>query len=503
MTQKRAAIYARFSSDKQTEASIDAQVRACEAYAEAHGLRIIRVYADEGVSGKGSSTSKRKEYQRMLKDCQAGFYDAILIHQYDRVARNLREHVKIDALMEECGVSLIAVNQDFGGGKEAKLLKPLMWALSEYFIDNLGEEVRKGLKENALHGLHNGGCAPFGYDVENGKYIINPIESLYVKRLFQAAADGSGFQEIISEMQKAGITGKRGANIRYPQIYEILRNEKYTGTYLYSPSIAKTRQARRAKEEAIRIEAAFPAIIDKSLWKEVQKRMDQRKNTGRSSSKYLCSGLVYCANCGAKMHASTSTRKGHSYSRYACSAKCGMPTVRTELVDDAAISYLRELLSGESQRTIAAAMRIYARDEKRQAEDFAKEIEKEAREKQKKIDSLIATLALGTLPAEAVARVGEEIQKLSREIEELRTTPIPRDYTKDQILEWMEAIKKTPDEQAVHLLIEKIEVRKTKNATDIHVKSTLDSVAGKDGRGNSRHCLPAILFEFHYQKNNG
>ena len=201
MTQQRAAIYARFSSDKQTEASIDAQVRACEAYAEAHGFRVIRVYADEGVSGKGSSTSKRKEYQRMLKDCQAGFYDAILIHQYDRVARNLREHVKIDALMEECGVSLIAVNQDFGGGKEAKLLKPLMWALSEYFIDNLGEEVRKGLKENALHGLHNGGYAPFGYDVEGGKYIINPIESLYVKRLFQAAAEGSGFQEIVSEMQ--------------------------------------------------------------------------------------------------------------------------------------------------------------------------------------------------------------------------------------------------------------------------------------------------------------
>ena len=224
-----AVIYARYSSDKQTEDSIEAQVRACQEYATKNNINIIGVYADEAVSGK---TANRAQYQKMLRDCDKGTFDTILIHKYDRIARNLGEHVNLEVKLKDKRVVLVAVAQDFGTSKESKIMRALMWSLSEYYIDNLAAETRKGHRETALKGLHNGGYAPFGYDVVNQTYVINELEAAYVKRMFNAALNREGFTELIEEMNRAGIRGKRGKPIRYPQIYEILHNEKYTGVYV-------------------------------------------------------------------------------------------------------------------------------------------------------------------------------------------------------------------------------------------------------------------------------
>lgn len=144
-----AVIYARFSSDKQTEDSIEAQVRACREYAAAHGMNVADIYADEAISGKGSKTAQRRQYQRLLRDCGKGLFSVILIHKYDRIARNLGEHVNLEARLKEKGVQLIATSQDFGSTNEAKIMRALMWSLSEYYIDNLAQETKKGLRESA------------------------------------------------------------------------------------------------------------------------------------------------------------------------------------------------------------------------------------------------------------------------------------------------------------------------------------------------------------------
>ena len=201
------------------------------------------------------------------------------------------------------------------------------------------DQSRKGLKETALKGLHTGGYAPFGYDVVDQRYVINELEAGYVRRIFDAAQERRGYQALIAEMAQAGITGKRGKPIRYPQIYEMLRNRKYTGEYRYSPVEEKAREARREKPNAIKIENALPTIIDKAQFAEVQKIMYGRKQTGKSAD-YLCSGLVYCI-CGAKMHGITSRRKGHEYQYYTCSQKCGIGTVRMEDVDRASPAWYR------------------------------------------------------------------------------------------------------------------------------------------------------------------
>lgn len=475
---RNAVIYARFSSDKQDEASIDAQVRACREYAAGKGFTVLEVYADEAVSGK---TASRKAYQRMLRDVDRGTFDTILIHKYDRVARNLGEHVNLEKRLKDKRVELIAVAQDFGTSAEAKIMRTLMWSLSEYYIDNLSTEVRKGQRETALKGLHNGGYAPFGYDVVNRQYVVNELEAGYVRKIFNAAANREGFTAIIKDLAAAGITGKRGKPIKYSQIYEMLRNEKYTGTYTYTPQEEERREDRRSKPGAIRIENALPQIISRAQFMEVQAIMTERKQTGKRAG-YLCSGLVYC-ECGAKMHGVRTTRKGHEYFRYYCSQKCGMPVVHMDEVDNAAVDYLHKLLSTENQDKIAAALRKYQDGEQDRVADFNRAVQRRIKEKQGQYDALMKNLSTGALPAEVVADIGEQMQTIKAEIAQLQEATPPVDFTVEQIKAWLEVLKASADEKAVHLLIERIDVVRKETKTDFNMQSTLKSVLGEIGCG--------------------
>lgn len=479
-----AVIYARFSTDRQTEDSIHAQVRACREYAARYDLQVTEVYADEAISGKGSKTSKRLQYQRMLRDAQKRKFDTILCHKYDRIARNLGEHVNLEAKLKALDIQLIATAQDFGNSNESKIIKTLSWAISEYYIDNLADEARKGLREIALRGEHTGGTAPFGYDIVDKHYVINELEAGFVRQMFDCAQHRRGYTGLLADMAAAGITGKRGKPMRYTQIHEILCNEKYTGTYLYCPEEAKKRADRRTKKGAIRIENALPAIVSMAQFEEVQKIMAERKQTGRKGN-YLCGGLVYC-RCGAKMHAMSPTRKGRTYHYFSCSKRCGAPTVNIEDVDAAAKQYLRELLHEETQKEIETSLHGYMIKEGTAQKDFQKALKKRIAEKQAQYDSLLSNLSVGALPQEVVADIGKRMQELKNEIAVLETTEPPKDYTSDTVRGWLESIRSAPDTQAIHLLIERIDVQQNdadKAKTAFNIQSTLKTVLGKSGCG--------------------
>lgn len=382
------------------------------------------------------------------------------------------------------GVRLVAVDQDFGEGKEAKLMRTMMWALSEYYIDNLAGETTKGLMETAHKALHTGGVPPFGYEVVEQKYVINELEAGYVQRMFQCALDGVGYTDLLAEMEAAGIRGKRGAILKYTQIYEILKNERYTGVYLYSPQEEEKRADRRIKPNAIRIEGGMPAIVSKEIFEKVQKLMNQKKRTGAKGD-YLCSRLVYCGNCGEKMHASTTKKGDHTYSIYTCSKKCGFGSVRAELIDEAACMYLRGLLSDSVQEEIKTALRQYIRTEKDRVVEHNKLVKAQLAERKSQIDALIENLASGKLPPEVVEQIGGKIAALKQEMEVLSVSEPPRDYTTEQIITWLGSIREAPDETAVRLLIERIEVKKDKEkaTAEFNIISTLNSVVGKNGCG--------------------
>ncbi len=480
-----AVIYARYSpGPNQTENSIHAQLHACREYAKARGYSIVHEYVDEAVSGRASETKSRQNYQRMLREAKTGKFGAILAHKYDRLARTLSEHVSLDARMHGIGVDLIAVAQDFGRSKEGKIMRNLMWSLSEYYSENLAEEVRKGHRENALLGLHNGGRPLFGYDVdEEGHYVVNELEAGFVRKAFQYALDGKGNKPVADEMNAAGLTGRLGSPFTSSSIYELLHNAKYAGIYLYNPDKkCVTREERLTRPNAIRVEGVVPAIVSEETFEEVQRIMNSRRRMGRKAkNEYLCSGLLHCA-CGSKMHAHLSKRKGHEYFYYRCAAHCGAPVVKMDEIDAVVKTYLRDLLSERTQKLVHAAIRKYQSATSNSKEEFESAREKELVQREKEYKGLMQNMKNPHLPDEVVADMGREMQRLKGEMEAMRNAEPPKDYTTDQILDWLEHLKNGPDAKAVQLLVERIDVRQIqgkKEATEFNVTSTLNSVVGK------------------------
>ncbi len=470
----RAAVYTRFSSDRQSELSTQAQVRACREYAENNGIEIVHIYSDEAISGTEEKTDSRLQYQKLLEDAKKKAFDMILIHKHDRIARSLEEHVRLAAFLRKEQIPLVAVAQNFGDSIEGDLAKQIMWVLSDYYSKNLSKETQKGHRETALKALHNGGVPPFGYNVIDQHYVINELEAHYVRKMFDCVLNFKGYTELLLEMEKAGIVGKRGKPISRTSIHEILRNEKYTGTYLYSQTEEISRDLRRSKPNAIRIENAFPAIIDKKTFEEVQKIMDSRKQIGKKSE-HLCSGLVYCSS-GAKRHLRKSTRKGHTYFYYACYDKCGSVAVREEKVDKAALDYFSVLLSPKTQEKIYAFLRSYNGHQQDMVESFYAAINKEIAAKKTEYENMMKNLSSGIIPKAIMQDMMQRMENLQKEIETLENAEPPESYSTDTITNWLNSIKEAPTPKAIKLLIERIEVTQNGKKIDLRVESTLRSI---------------------------
>lgn len=437
----KTVIYARFSSDRQTEVSIDAQVRACREYADRHGLRISRIYKDEAISG---TTANRSGYQELLSDAMMDKFDIVLIHKYDRISRDMAEQALLDRKFKALDIQLIAVAQDFGNEKEGRLTKGITWALAEYYSANLSEEVRKGLKESALKALHCGGVAPFGYDVVDKKLVINETEAHYVQQMFFNCVNHMSYRPIIEEMAALGIKGKRGKSITHTQISEILRNEKYTGTFVYSPVEEKDRMLRRTKPNAIRVADAFPAIIDRETYEKAQEIISSRKTGYRST--YPTSGLIVC-ECGAKMyrHTCSKNKNGTLYksSYYRCKS-CGK-MIKAEFVDEAVNAYLEDVFSEDTMSALDEYLKTADKNRKREEAEFNRK-KKEALDKaEAELTELMNALASGLFRNnyEAVDRMITEKQQKIDTIKAMQS-PVPTDHKVRSWVDNLLANKKTP-----------------------------------------------------------
>ena len=152
-------------------------------------------------------------------------------------------------------------------------------------------------------------------------------------------------------------------------------------------------------------------------------------------------------------------------------------------VDDAVKEYLRALLSGENQLRIADAMRSYRAGKSSRMLEFKQAVKKRIDEKQAQYDALMQNLASGSLPAEVVADIGTRMQVLKDEIASLEATEPPKDFSPDMIQSWLEHIKAAPDEKAIHLLVDRIDVESNEEKTVVNVQSTLMAVLGENGCG--------------------
>ena len=155
-----AVIYARYSSDNQRKESIEGQLRECQEYAERNGITILRSYIDRALSAK---TDHRPEFQRMIQDSGKGVFDAVLVWKLDRFSRDCFDSAHYKHILKKNGVKVISAKESISEGPEGIILEAMLEGMVEYYSAELAQKVNRGMHENALKGISNGGTIPLGY----------------------------------------------------------------------------------------------------------------------------------------------------------------------------------------------------------------------------------------------------------------------------------------------------------------------------------------------------
>ena len=427
--------YARYSSDNQREESIDAQLRAINEYAQKNDIVIIKVYIDEAESAR---TDDRPNFLKMMADIKNGIIkpDCLLLHKVDRFARNRIDAAYHKYYLKKNRIKILYADpsQQFGDNPEGRLLEGIMESFAQYQSENLASEVMKGMKENAYHAKHTGGIPPLGYSLNaNKELIINESEAIIVRKIFDLYNQGYGYRSIANELNSKGYRTKTGKMFSQNSIYDILCNEKYSGTYVFNKRSSKdplgVRNNRRFKDESeiIRIPGAIPAIIELELFKQVQDKLRERKRGPLMSGKrfYLLSGLITCGECGATYTGNSyyHGRGGKKYYIYSCNnrskgAGCKNKNIRQDIIEPFVIDELmKNVFSDEAMKKVIPQILKYAKTQGEESSNDLKAIQTKIKDVESKIDRLLDAIADG-IADKLFAK--QKMDKLKSEHDELK-----------------------------------------------------------------------------------
>lgn len=315
---KTAYAYARFSSDNQREESIDAQLRAIREYCEHEGIVLLRSFTDSAFSAR---TAKRPGFQELFGFIQEHPADLLVVHKLDRFARNRADAAFYKGKLREAGMRLVSVLEPMDEAPESIILEGVLESINEYYSANLSRETKKGLKENIINGVRNGGPCPAGYIIDK-QHLVPSADAPKVTMMFEMYADGKSYGEI----EKA--TGWKKTALRY-----MLANETYTG------ALGKGDEKH---------EGVHAALVDEKTWERCQRRMrNSRMNAAnRAKYDYLLSGLCVCGVCGKNM-GGLSSSSGHLY--YYCRTK-GCKSFRKEDLEGAVLWKLQQVMEPTPER---------------------------------------------------------------------------------------------------------------------------------------------------------
>ncbi|WKY44862.1 recombinase family protein [Eubacteriaceae bacterium ES2] len=412
---KNAVIYARFSSKMQNDgASIDLQLDACNEFARKNGYSIVRNYVDEAISG--TKESQRVQFMQMISDAENQEFSTVLVYKYNRFARNLNLQLKYEDLLDQSGVSLVAVTENYGDSHQAKLLKLIASWSAENDVIQISENVLRGQKSRARECRHCGGLPPLGYDVDPvTKHLVlsaNTDEITAVKIIFDMRSKGYTYQEISDALTKAGVNrSKKGHSITKTTMLSILKNEKYMGIFVFNKSSPKDKRGKRNghrqknDSEIIKIPGGCPSIIDEQTFEQAQHvRKNSNAAAGRARAKrhYLLSGLLYCS-CGAAYTAHyRNERPGHkSYANYVCSGRqrnsqstCQNRGIEMTTLDAVVMDLIQKILLQNAQ-SLTDYLNISRSEKHTNLESNVQSLQRKIIEADKKITNLSSAIADG------------------------------------------------------------------------------------------------------------
>jgi site-specific DNA recombinase len=393
----RVALYARYSSDNQREASIEDQLRICREQAKREKWKIVGTYKDAGISG--ASMILRPGIQALLQDAQAGQFDIVLAEALDRISRDQADVATFYKHLKFAGVPIVTLSE----GEISELHVGLKGTMNALFLKDLAAKTHRGIRGRVEEGKSGGGLC-YGYNVIKqldargdpirGDREINEAEANVVRRIFREFAAGVGPRTIARTLNEEGVPGPAGklwsdTTIRghVKRGTGLVNNELYIGRliwnrlrYIKDPSTGKRVSRLNPESEWIIKDVPELRIVDDELWHSVRVRQGEiaekfanvteavrkhhKKNrlNGTRRPKSLLSGLVFCGCCGGPYSLRGADRFACSnhISKGACS---NIRTISREELEARVLSGLKDRMM--APEIVEEAMRAYAEETNR------------------------------------------------------------------------------------------------------------------------------------------
>ena len=301
----KAVIYARFSSDRQREESIEGQIRECMEYAQRQGITVVGEYIDRAKSA-AKDIDKRENFLRMIRDSNKHLFEIVLVWKLDRFSRSRYDSAHYKAALKKNGVKVVSATEHIAEGPEGIILESMLEGMAEYYSAELSAKIHRGQKENALKGKNNGGTVPLGYTLnkETQHLEVNPVTAPIVQEIFRRYAEGETIASIKDDFNRRGLKTNKGFSFRYSTFHTVLTNRKYIGEYKYQDVV---------------IPGGVPALVSEDVFNRVQARMEKNKQTpaaAKAAERYLLTTKLFCGECGRMMAGESGTGTGGKVYRY-------------------------------------------------------------------------------------------------------------------------------------------------------------------------------------------
>ena len=433
-----AVAYCRVSTDKADQLnSMEAQKEFFTEYTKRTGDSLIRLYADEGISG--TKTKNRKEFQRMMADAEHGLFDLVLVKDISRFSRNTVDLLQNVRRLKALGIETQFLTANMTNMGNSEFVLTMFGALAQEESANTSKRVKFGKKLNAEKGRVPN--IVYGYDKTIGDYFnlaINEAEAAVIRQVYRWYIDeGYGSARIAAMLNEQGVRTKRACQWSQNAVCRILSNELYTGKIINGKQeIADFLTGRRAEKdesEWMVVDKPGLRIIEPETFERAQQVMKSRGRAfkvdrERQSNKYLFSTLIKCKECGWSFRRIVRTYK-NTYVRWACSGHNGngadsCPNAVTLDEDDLAAtlqSYFSELLRSKKnvrQYVVNEFQRVYrAKDENANYEkELSARLAKLQKTRQKYMDLYADDLISREELNEKIGGARQEIGRLENEL---------------------------------------------------------------------------------------
>ena len=325
----KVASYCRVSTDKEDQAnSFESQQQYFQEYiARNPDWELYAIYADEGTSG--TSTRKRIQFNRMIQDAHEGKFQLILTKEVSRFSRNIVDTLSYTRELKRIGVAVEFMTDHINtmdGDGELRL--SIMATMAQDESRKTSNRVVWGQTRQMEKGVVFGRSL-MGYDVKDGKLSIEPEGAELIRLIFQKyAVEQVGTAEIVRFLNREGYRTYHGGVWKSSAIIKILKNEKYVGDLVqkktYTPDyLTHEKRSNRGQVPQIRIKNHHEPIISREVWDLAQKRLEKNNKHGEGesghSNRYVFSGKIKCALCGASFVGRVRTLKdGTKVRRWSC-----------------------------------------------------------------------------------------------------------------------------------------------------------------------------------------